>query len=79
MQVNVHEAKTQLSRLLELVEQGETVVIARNGHPVAELISARRPGGFPFGIAREEPLVAPGDDWWQPMSDTEAEDWIDGR
>jgi antitoxin (DNA-binding transcriptional repressor) of toxin-antitoxin stability system len=29
MQVNVHEAKSQLSRLLELVEEGEKVVIAR--------------------------------------------------
>lgn len=79
MQVNVHEAKTQLSRLLELVEQGETVVIARHGQPVAELIPARRPGGFPFGIAREQPLVSEGDAWWQPMTDEEAEDWIEGR
>jgi prevent-host-death family protein len=79
MQVNVHQAKSQLSRLLELVEGGETVIIARNGHPVAELIPARRKPGFPFGIAREEPLVAAGDDWWQPMQDEEAEDWIDGR
>lgn len=78
MQVNVHEAKTQLSRLLELVEDGETVVIARHGQPVAELVPARRKTGFPFGIAREEPLVAAGDDWWQPMSDAEAEDWIEG-
>jgi prevent-host-death family protein len=79
MQLNVHEAKTQLSRLLELVEEGETVIIARHGEPVAELIPARRPTGFPFGIACEEPLVGPGDDWWQPMSDGEAEDWIEGR
>lgn len=79
MQVNVHEAKSQLSRLLELVEEGETVVIARHGEPVAELVPARRKAGFPFGIAGEEPLVAPGDDWWQPMSDPEAEDWIEGR
>jgi prevent-host-death family protein len=79
MQVNVHEAKSQLSRLLELVEEGETVVIARHGKPVAELVPARRKAGFPFGIAREEPLVAPGDEWWQPMSDAEAEDWIEGR
>ena len=78
MQVNVHEAKTQLSRLLELVEEGETVVIARHGKPVAELTPARRRDGFPFGIAREEPLVAPGDDWWQPMSDEEAEHWTEG-
>ena len=79
MQVNIHEAKTQLSRLLELVEQGETIVIARNGQPVAELVPARRLGGFPFGIARQEPLVTPGDDWWQSMSDTEADDWMEGR
>ncbi|HYZ74461.1 MAG TPA: type II toxin-antitoxin system prevent-host-death family antitoxin [Chthoniobacterales bacterium] len=78
MQVNVHEAKTQLSRLLELVEEGETVVIARHGRPVAELVPARRTG-FPFGIASAEPLVAPGDDWWQPMSDDDAEEWIEGR
>jgi prevent-host-death family protein len=35
--VNVHEAKTQLSRLLEEVEAGERVVIARAGVPVAVL------------------------------------------
>jgi prevent-host-death family protein len=79
MQVNVREAKAQLSRLLELVEEGETVVIARQGEPVADLVPARRKAGFPFGIAREEPLVAAGDDWWQPMSDAEAEGWIEGR
>ena len=79
MQVNVHEAKSQLSRLLELVEQGETVVIARHGQPVAELVPAKREGGFPFGIARTEPLVTSGDQWWQPMSDAEAEDWADGK
>jgi hypothetical protein len=38
-----------------------------------------RQTGFPFGIARAEPLVSPGDEWWQPMNDAEAEDWIEGR
>lgn len=79
MQVNVHEAKSQLSRLLELVEEGETVIIARHGQPVAELVPVRPKAGFPFGIARAEPLVPAGDDWWQPMSDADAEDWIEGR
>ncbi len=37
--VNVHEAKTQLSRLLERVEAGETVTIARAGKPVADLVA----------------------------------------
>jgi prevent-host-death family protein len=36
--VNVHEAKTQLSRLLHEVEEGEEIVIARNGTPVAKLV-----------------------------------------
>jgi prevent-host-death family protein len=75
----MHEAKSQLSHLLELVEEGETVVIARHGVPVAELVPARRKSGFPFGTARSEPLVVAGDDWWQPMSDAEAADWIEGR
>ena len=35
--VNVHEAKTQLSKLLEEVEAGERVIIARAGEPVAVL------------------------------------------
>lgn len=40
-QVNVHEAKTHLSRLLQRVEAGERVVIARGGTPVAELVPHR--------------------------------------
>jgi prevent-host-death family protein len=48
--VNVHEAKTHLSRLLERVERGEEIVIARAGKPVARLVSVepverRRPIG----------------------------------
>jgi prevent-host-death family protein len=41
--VNVHEAKTTLSRLLEEVERGETVIIARNGRPIAELTALTKP------------------------------------
>lgn len=49
--VNVYEAKTHLSRLLEAVELGEDVVIARAGRPVARLVPAtpppvRRPGAW---------------------------------
>lgn len=39
--VNIHEAKTHLSRLLEMVERGEEVVIARAGQPVATLAAYR--------------------------------------
>ena len=45
--VNVHEAKTHLSRLLAQVEAGEEVTIARNGKPVARLVPARDRGRPP--------------------------------
>ena len=35
--INVYDAKTQLSQLLNRVENGEEIVIARNGRPVARL------------------------------------------
>jgi prevent-host-death family protein len=37
-QVNVHAAKTHLSRLLEEVEAGEEIVVARAGRPIARLV-----------------------------------------
>ncbi|HUP50197.1 MAG TPA: type II toxin-antitoxin system prevent-host-death family antitoxin [Thermoanaerobaculia bacterium] len=43
IEVNVHEAKTQLSRLLKKVEQGEEVVIARAGEPIAKLVRIAPP------------------------------------
>lgn len=46
MPVNIHEAKTHLSQLLARVEQGEEVVIARNGQPIA-VLSRYRPAGTP--------------------------------
>jgi prevent-host-death family protein len=40
-QVNIHDAKTHLSRLIERVEGGEEIVIARGGRPVARLVPLR--------------------------------------
>lgn len=41
MEVNIHEAKTHLSRLLEQVQAGEEVVIAKSGRPIARLVAIR--------------------------------------
>lgn len=43
VQVNVHEAKSQLSRLIEAALAGEEVVIARAGKPVVDLVVHQRP------------------------------------
>jgi len=79
---NVHEAKTQFSRLLDCVLQGEEVRITRNGVPVAELVPARK-RAFPLGAGRKDPhlnrAAFKNDAWWQPMTDKEVEDFIEGR
>jgi prevent-host-death family protein len=45
--VNVHEAKTNFSKLLARVEQGEEILIARAGEPVARLVAIRPPASVP--------------------------------
>ncbi len=60
--VNVHEAKTHLSRLLAQVEAGEEVTIARNGKPVAQLVRCKRPGKRKFGAMK-------GNKEWDELSD----------
>jgi prevent-host-death family protein len=66
--INVHAAKTHLSRLLDRVEQGEELVISRAGKPVARLVPVepalepRRPGS-----ARG--LGCVGDDFDAPMDE----------
>lgn len=51
-EVNVHEAKTHLSRLLRKVAAGEEVVIARAGKPVARLVPVETRPRRVFGIDR---------------------------
>ena len=52
--VNVHEAKTHLSKLLERVQLGEEVIVARSGKPVARLVAVKESG------RRREPGSATG-------------------
>ena len=62
--VNVHEAKTNLSRLLAQVEAGEEVIIARNGKPVARLVhekprAPRQPGRWKGKISIDDRFFEP--------------------
>lgn len=73
--VNVHDAKTQLSKLLADVERGEEVVIARRGKPIAKLVPVtdvreRAPWG-----SLELPGPPIDDSVWDPMSDEELREW----
>ncbi|HEY1917440.1 MAG TPA: type II toxin-antitoxin system prevent-host-death family antitoxin [Streptosporangiaceae bacterium] len=61
-QFNIHDAKTNLSRIIERVEHGEEIIISRAGHPVAKVVplegKVRRSGR---GSLRGELVLAP--DW----------------
>jgi prevent-host-death family protein len=65
--VNIHEAKTHLSRLLERVAKGEEVVIAKAGKPVARLIPFARPGKRILGMDAGKVWIA--DDFDAPLPD----------
>jgi prevent-host-death family protein len=55
MEVNIHEAKTHFSRLLQRVALGEEVVIAKAGTPVAKLVPVKTaPKKRVFGSAKGE-------------------------
>lgn len=58
--VNIHEAKTHLSRLLQRVIAGEEIIIAKSGQPVARLIPfAQKPKPRMPGSAKGKIWVAP--------------------
>ncbi|MXZ90405.1 MAG: type II toxin-antitoxin system Phd/YefM family antitoxin [Chloroflexi bacterium] len=71
--VNVHEAKTHLSRLLARVEDGEEVVIARNGKPVARLVSVPKRGQRQFGSMQG--LITLDDGFFDRLPDEEITAW----
>ena len=50
--VNIHEAKTRLSQLVEAAEAGEKVVLARAGKPVAELVRLQPRQGVRLGTLK---------------------------
>lgn len=69
MEVNIHQAKTHLSRLLQRVAAGEDVTIARAGVPVARMVAIepKKNKTRPLGMDRRRVWVA--DDFDAPLPD----------
>jgi prevent-host-death family protein len=72
--VNIHEAKTQLSKLIALSEQGETVIIARNGMPVVQLVPTHSTHKPIFGLGKSQ-LPDLGPDAFAALTEKEVKDW----
>lgn len=68
--VNVHQAKTQLSRLLERVHGGEEIVLAKAGKAYARLVPLERKPRVP-GIVKGEV----DDAFFEPLTDEELKLW----
>lgn len=66
--VNIYEAKTNFSKLVERAEAGEEIIIGRNGKPVARIapLSAARKGGVKFGALKGQIWMAPDFDELPP-------------
>ena len=72
--VNVHAAKTNLSRLIEQACAGEEVVIARDGEPMVRLVPVeRREPRKQFGSMRG--LIELGPEFFEPLPEEELDRW----
>ena len=71
--VNIHDAKTHFSRLIERVRQGERITIAKDGVPVAMLtpLPPERPARRPLGLDRGRVIIRA--DFDDPVPEFEAE------
>lgn len=69
MQVNIYEAKTRLSELVDQAHNGETIVIAKNGTPLAQLVPLDKVAKpkIVFGLMKGEFIES--DDFDAPLPD----------
>jgi prevent-host-death family protein len=69
IQVNIHQAKTELSKLVERAEAGDEIIIARAGRPVARLVPLGRARRHrPLGLLDGKFQIP--DDWNAPLPDS---------
>lgn len=79
-QINIHQAKTHLSRLVEQAAQGEEIVIAKAGKPMARLVALQQPKKAKrrgFGALKGKMKLLPG--WDDPLTKEELAEWYDSK
>jgi prevent-host-death family protein len=71
--VTIHDAKTNLSKLLTRVEAGEEIVIVRGKTPIARLTPIHAPAKGQFGAVKG--MAGVGPEFFEPMTDAEVAEW----
>ncbi len=80
MKVSVAEAKNNLPELIKAVEDGESVTICRRGTPVVDLVRTAKAGSGKRKLGTLKGKIVEVDpDWWKPMTDEEADEFLQGR
>jgi len=80
MKVSVADAKNKLPELIKAVENGETVTIYRRGAPAVDIIRTKKPSRKKRKLGTLKGKIHIRDiDWWKPMSDDEADAFVEGR
>ncbi|MBI4278426.1 MAG: type II toxin-antitoxin system Phd/YefM family antitoxin [Armatimonadetes bacterium] len=69
--VNIHEAKTHLSRLVEEVRSGKEIILAKGGKPCAKLVPFREPSKRPLGFVAGRVTEA----FFEPLPEEELTTW----
>ena len=75
MQVTIHGARKNLSKLIEAARAGEEVVIAKGGIPVARIVAVHQ-GRFKIGLWKGR-FTGRGPDFFEPLSKDELRLWED--
>lgn len=75
--INVHAAKTHLSRLLERAHAGEEIILAKGGKPYARLVPLEPVRRREFGFLAEQVEITPdfAEESMRPLSGEELKDW----
>ncbi|MBT9585137.1 type II toxin-antitoxin system Phd/YefM family antitoxin [bacterium] len=72
-QVNVHVAKTNLSRLIDAALSGEEIIIAKGNKPAVRLVAIPQ-GKFKIGLLKGQ-LTGPGPDFFESLDESELRHW----
>jgi prevent-host-death family protein len=69
IKLNIHEAKTHLSKYLPKLEQGEKIILCKRNVPIAEIVPIASAGNLPrpIGLAKGEFSISP--DFFAPLPD----------
>jgi prevent-host-death family protein len=75
IRVNIHEAKTHLSRYVRRVRKGETVLLCVRNEPVAEIrpLPAKLEGPRPIGLAKGQVVIPK--QFFDPLPDADLDAW----